>query len=129
MPEELWTEIHNIVEEAVIKTVSKKKNCKKAKWLPEEALPITEKRRKAKGKGEKERYTHLNAKFQRITRSVKKDFLAKRPGGGGLALALQSALCHGRQVSRAPAVCVPTWSPRSASAPARLRTDFRRSGW
>ena len=62
VPEELWTEIHNIVEEAVIKTIPKKNKCKKAKWLSEEALPITEKS-KAKGKGEKERYNHLNAKL------------------------------------------------------------------
>ena len=62
----------------MIKTVPKKKNCKKTKWLPEEALSITEKRRKAKGKGEKERYTHLNAKFQRITRRVKKAFLSEQ---------------------------------------------------
>ena len=62
--EELWMEIHDIVQEAVIKTIPKKKKCKKAKWLSEEALQIAEKRREAKGKGEKERYTHLNAEFQ-----------------------------------------------------------------
>ena len=72
VPEELWTGIRDIVQEAVIKTVPKKKNCKKTKWLPEEALSITEKRRKAKGKGEKERYNHLNAEFQRIARRDKK---------------------------------------------------------
>ena len=66
MPEELWMEVRDIVQEAVIKTISKKKKCKKAKWLHEEALKVTEKRREAKGKGEKERYPHLNAKFQRI---------------------------------------------------------------
>ena len=60
--------VHNIVQEAVIKTIPKKKNCKKAKWLSEEALQIAEKTRGAKGKGEKERYTHLNAAFQRIAR-------------------------------------------------------------
>ena len=65
MPEELWTEVHNIVQEAVIKTIPKIKKCKKAKWLSEEALQIVEKRREAKGKGEKERYKHLNAEFQR----------------------------------------------------------------
>ena len=59
VPEELWTEVHDIVQEAVIKTIPKKKKCKKAKWLSEEALQIAEKRRKAKGKGEKESYTHL----------------------------------------------------------------------
>ena len=76
VPEELWTEVHNIVQEAVIKTISKKKKCKKAKWLSEEALQIAEKRREAKGKGEKERYTHLNVEFQRIARRDKKAFLS-----------------------------------------------------
>ena len=76
MPEELWTEVCDIVEEAVIKTIPKKKKCKKAKWLCEEALQISEKRREAKGKGEKEKYTHLNAEFQRIERRDKKDFLS-----------------------------------------------------
>ena len=75
LPEELWTEVHNIVQEAVIKTICKKKKCKKAKWLSEEALQIAEKRREAKGK-EKERYTHLNAEFQRIARRGKKAFLS-----------------------------------------------------
>ena len=64
MPEELWTEVHNIVQEAVIKTIPKKKKCEKAKWLSEEALQIAEQRREGKGKGEKERYIHLNAEFQ-----------------------------------------------------------------
>ena len=68
-------EVHDIVEEAVIKTILKKKKCKKAKWLSEEAFQITLKRREAKGKGEKERYTHLNAEFQRIARRGKKAFL------------------------------------------------------
>ena len=68
VPEELWTEVHDIVQEAGIKTIPKKKKCKKAKWLSEEALQIAEKRREAKRKGEKERYTHLNAEFQRIAR-------------------------------------------------------------
>ena len=68
MPEELWTEVHDIVQEAVIKTTPKKKQCKKTKCLSEEALQISEKRREAKGKGEKERYKHLNAEFQRIAR-------------------------------------------------------------
>ena len=66
--EELWTEVRGIVQEAGIKTIPKKKKCKKAKWLFEEALQIVEKRREVKGKGERERYTHLNAEFQRITR-------------------------------------------------------------
>ena len=72
MPEELLMEVCNIVQEAVTKTIPKKKKCKKAKWLSEEVLQITEKRREAKGKGEKERYTHLNAEFQRIARRDKK---------------------------------------------------------
>ena len=76
MPEELWMEVHDIVQEAMIKTVSKKKKCKKAKWLSEEALQIAEKRREVKGKGEKERYTHLNAEFQRIAKRGKKIFLS-----------------------------------------------------
>ena len=74
--EEIWTEVHDIVQEAVIKTISKKKKCKKAKWLSEEALQIAMKRREVKGKGEKERYTHLNAEFQRIARRDKKAFLS-----------------------------------------------------
>ena len=78
MPEELWTEIRDIVQEAVIKTIPKKKNCRKAKWLSEDALQIAEKRRKTKGTGEKERYTHLNAEFQRIARRDKKAFLSDR---------------------------------------------------
>ena len=69
-------EVRNIVQEAVIKTIPKKKKCKKAKWLSEEALQIAEKRRKAKGKGEKERYDHLNAEFQRIARRDEKAFLS-----------------------------------------------------
>jgi len=75
-PEELWTEVHDIVQEAVIKTIPKKKKCKKAKWLSEEVLQIAETRRETKGKGEKERYTHLNAQFQRIARTDKKVFLS-----------------------------------------------------
>ena len=68
-------EVHGIVQEAVIKTIPKKKKCKKTKWLSEEALQIAEERRAAKGKGEKERYTHLNAEFQRAARRYKKAFL------------------------------------------------------
>ena len=75
VPEELWTEVHDIVQEAVIKTIPKKKKCKKAKWLFEETLQIAEKKRKAKVKGKKERYTHLNAEFQRKARRDKKAFL------------------------------------------------------
>ena len=76
MPEELWMEVHDIVEEAEFKTTPKDKKCKKAKWLSEEALQTAEKRREAKGKGEKKRYIHLNAKFQRIARRDKKAFLS-----------------------------------------------------
>ena len=68
VPEELWTEVCNTVQEAVIKTIPKKKKCSKAKWLSKEALQIAEKRREAKGEGEKERYTHLNSEFQRIAK-------------------------------------------------------------
>ena len=75
MPQELWTEICDIVQETGIKTIPKKKKCKKAKWLSGEALQIAVKRREVKSKGEKERYTHLNAKFQRIVRRDKKAFL------------------------------------------------------
>jgi len=76
VPEELWTEVCDIVQETVIKTIPQKNKCKKAKWLSEEALQTVEKRREEKGKGEKERYTHLNAEFQRITRREKKAFLS-----------------------------------------------------
>ena len=76
MPEELWTEVCDILQEVVIKTIPKKKKCKKSKWLSEEALQIAEKRKEAKGKEEKERYTHLNAEFQRIARRDKKAFLS-----------------------------------------------------
>jgi len=76
VPEELWTEVHHIAQEAVIKTISKKKKCKKAKWLSNEALQIAEKRREAKGKEEKERYTHLNAEFQRTAMRDKKASLS-----------------------------------------------------
>ena len=76
VPEELWTEVCDIVQEAVIKTIPKKMKCKKAKWLSEEASQIAVKRREVKGKGEKERYTHLNAGFQRIARRDKKAFLS-----------------------------------------------------
>ena len=76
MPEELWMEVHDIVQETGIKTISRKKKCKKTKWLSEEALQIAEKRREAKGKGENERYTHLNAEFQRIARRDKKALLS-----------------------------------------------------
>ena len=75
VPKKLWTEVCDIVQEAGIKTIPEKKKCKKAKWLSDEALKIVEKRREAKGKGEKERYTHLNAEFQRIARRDKKAFL------------------------------------------------------
>ena len=76
MPEELWMDVHDIVQEPVIKTIPMEKKCKKAKQLSEEALQIAEKRREAKGKGEKERYTHLDTEFQRIARRDKKAFLS-----------------------------------------------------
>ena len=75
-PEELWMEVRDTVQEAVIKAIFKKKKCKKAKWLSDEALQLAEKRREVKGKGEKERYTHLNAESQRIARRDKKAFLS-----------------------------------------------------
>ena len=76
MPDELWMEVRDIVQEAGITINPKKKKCKKAKWLSEEALQIAVKRRNGKSKGEKERYTHVNAEFQRIARRDKKDFLS-----------------------------------------------------
>ena len=76
MTEELWTEVHDIVQGAGIKTIPKKNKCKKVKWLSEEDLQIAVKGREAKGKGEKERYIHLNAEFQRIARREKKAFLS-----------------------------------------------------
>ena len=76
VPEELWMEVHGIVQKTVIKTIPKRKKYKKAKWLPEKALQIAEKRREAKGKGEKERCTYLNAEFQKIGRRDKKAFLS-----------------------------------------------------
>ena len=75
MPDELWMEVHDIVQETGIKTISMEKKCIKAKWVSEEALQIAVKRREAKSKGEKERYKHLNAEFQRIARRDKKAFL------------------------------------------------------
>ena len=76
MPDELWTEVHDIVQETGIKTIPMEKKCKKAKWLSGEALQIAVKRKEAKSKGEKERYTHLNAEFQRIAKRDKKAFLS-----------------------------------------------------
>ena len=76
MPEELWTEVHDIVQEAVIKTIPKKKKCKKARWLSEEVLQIAVKRRELKDKREKERYTHLHTESQRIARRDEKAFLS-----------------------------------------------------
>ena len=75
MPDELWTDVRDIVQETGIKTIPMKKKCKKEKWLSEEALQISVKRREAKSKGEKERYKHLNAEFQRIARRDKKPFI------------------------------------------------------
>jgi len=76
VPEELWTDVGDIVQEAVIKTILKKKKCNKAKWWSQEAIQIAEKRREVKGKGEKERYIHLNAEFQRIARRDEKTFFS-----------------------------------------------------
>ena len=76
MPDELWNEARDIVQETGIKAIPEKKKCEKAKWISEEALQIAVKRREAKNKGEKERYTHLNAEFQRIARRDKKAFLS-----------------------------------------------------
>ena len=76
VPKELWTKVHDIVQEAGIKTILKKKKCKRAKFLSEEALQIVVNRREMKGKGEKERYTHLIAEFQRIARRKKKAFVS-----------------------------------------------------
>ena len=76
LPDELWMEVHDIVQETGIKTILMEKKCKKAKWLSEEALQIAVERRGAKSKGEKERYSHLNAEFQRIARRAKKAFLS-----------------------------------------------------
>ena len=76
VPDELWMGVPDIVQETEIKTIPKKKKCKKAKWLSEEALQIAVKRREAKSKGKKERYTHLNAEYQRIARRDKKAFLS-----------------------------------------------------
>ena len=81
MPDELWSEVHDIVQETGIKTIPKKKKYKKSKWLSEEALQIAVKRREAKSKGEKERYTHSNAEFQRIARRDKKAFLSDQCKG------------------------------------------------
>ena len=78
MPDELWTEVHDIVQETGIKSIPNKKKCKKAKWLSEEALQIAVKRREVKSKGENDRYKHLNAEFQRIARRDKKAFLSNQ---------------------------------------------------
>ena len=86
MPDELWMEIPDIVWEAVMKTIPEKKKCKKSKWLSEEALQIAVKRREAKSKEEKERYTHLNAEFQRIVRRDKKAFLTAKAFLNALSL-------------------------------------------
>ena len=75
VPDELWTEVHDILQETGIKNIPKKKKCKKVKWLSEDALQIGEKRREAKGKGRKKRYSHLNAEFQRIAGRNNKAYL------------------------------------------------------
>ena len=78
VPEELWMEVCDMVQEVGIKAIPKKKKCKKAKWLSEKALQTAEEKREAKGKGERERYTHLNAEFQKIARRDKKAFFKKK---------------------------------------------------
>ena len=78
VPEELWMQVRDIVQDAVIETIPRKKKCKKSKWLSKEALQIAEKTREAKCKGEKERHTHLNAEFRRIVRRDKKAFLSEQ---------------------------------------------------
>ena len=78
MPEKLWTEVHNILQEVMTKTIHKQKKCKNVSWLSEDALQIAKKIREAKGKGERERYAQLNAEFQRITRNNKKGFLSEQ---------------------------------------------------
>ena len=93
MPEELWMEVHNIVQEVVIKTIPKKKKCKKSKRLSKEVLEIAEKRREVKGKGERVRYTHLNAEFQRIARRNKKAFLSDPHAATAKSLQSCPALC------------------------------------
>ena len=76
VPKELWTEVHNIVQEAANKTIPKKKKCKKAEWLSEKALQVAEERREVKGKGERERYSQVNAEYQRTARRDKKAFFS-----------------------------------------------------
>ena len=78
LPEELWMQVCNIIQKEIIKTIPKKKKCKKTKWLSEEALQIAEKRREVKGKGQKEKYIHLNTEFQKIARRDKKGFLSNQ---------------------------------------------------
>ena len=106
MPEKLWTEVHDLVQEAVIKTIPKKKKCKKEKWLSEEALQIAEKRREAKGEGEKERYIHLNAEFQRLAQKDKKAFLSEVPTCGPFPL-LNPSLHEGTPGHTGRAPCAP----------------------
>ena len=97
MPGELWTEVCNVVQEAVIKTNPKKNKCKKAKWLSEEALHIAEKRREAKGKGDKERYNHMNVEFQ--IRREKKAFISNQFSHSVMSYFLRT---QGLQHSRLP---------------------------
>ena len=107
MPEELWMEIRDIIQEAVIKTIPVEKKCKKAKWLSGEALQIAVKRREAKSKGAKERYTHLNAQFQRIARRDKKAFLM---------------LCYAKSLQSCPTLCNPIdRSPSGSPIPGILQ--------
>ena len=97
VPDELWNEVCDIVQEIEIKTIPRKEKCKKSNWLSEEALQIAEKRREAKSKGEKKRYTHLNAEFQRISRRDKKAFL--RTGKGQFSFQSQKAMPKNAQTT------------------------------
>ena len=100
VPEKLWMQVCDIIQEAVIKIIPKKEKCKKAKWLSEEALQIAEKRREVKGKGEKERHTHLNAEFQRIARRDKKAFLSEQYKEMVWPLQKQRILRRGARIHR-----------------------------
>ena len=113
MPDELWMEVHDIVQEAGIKTIPKKKKCKKAKWLSEEALQIAVKRKEAKNKGEKERYKHLNAEFQRIARRDKKAFLSDQCKEIEENNRMGKAAAAAKSLQSCPTLC----NPRDSSLP------------
>ena len=113
MPDELWMEVHDIVQETGIKTIPKKKKCKKAKWLSEEALQIAVKRREVKSKGEKERYNHLNAEFQRIARRDKKAFLSDQCKEIEENNRMGKAAAAAKSLQSCPTLC----NPRDSSLP------------